>query len=219
MIKSYIPPKITTLTVFVCIVLWLLNFTYTSYLILFVYFALYAVLRRRTNNFLDDPMITKGVIFSPTNGKIINIEPNISHPVFGEQFTEIQIMLPWWKEYGIYLPFSSEIKNLQKMKGKSFFRLSKFEKVIGSKEGRGLNLKLDNRGEVVGLSLYKCLFGLWPEIIVMPGDRGSRRVNIGFFPFGGTVMLYLPKNYEILLQTNDEVTAGESILAVHQENK
>ncbi len=39
-------------------------------------------------------------------------------------------------------------------------------------------------------------------------------MNIGYFPFGGTVMLYLPKKYEILMKINDEVTAGESILAV-----
>jgi phosphatidylserine decarboxylase len=50
--------------------------------------------------------------------------------------------------------------------------------------------------------------------MVMPGDRGGRRVNIGYFPFGGTVMLYLPKKYEILIKTNDEVTAGETIMAV-----
>ena len=52
----------------------------------------------------------------------------------------------------------------------------------------------------------------------MPGDRGGRRVNIGYFPFGGTVVLYLPKKYEILVKVNDDVNAGETIFAVIQDN-
>ena len=67
------------------------------------------------------------------------------------------------------------------------------------------------------MTFFKCRLGLWPELIVMPGDKGGRRVNIGYFPFGGTVMLYLPKKYEILIKSNDEVLAGETILAVAPE--
>lgn len=119
---------------------------------------------------------------------------------------------------GIFLPLSCEIKNLLVLKGQSFFRLKKAIEELGAKEGKGVSLALDNRGESVGLTFYKCKVGLWPELMVMPGDRGGRRVNIGYFPFGGTVMLYLPKKYEILVKTNDEVTAGETIFAVIPDN-
>lgn len=218
MLKSYIAPKITTITVFILFLFWLFSFYKTFFFLLIIYIALYVLLRKNRNHFLDDPISTKGVIFSPANGRIIHIEPSVSHSMFGEQLIEIQIMVPWWRENGIFLPLSAEIKNLLVVKGQSFFRYKKADKVLGSKEGRGVHLRLDNKGESVGVTFYKCILGFWPELIVMPGDRGSRRVNIGFFPLGGTVMLYLPKKYEILLQINDEVSAGESILAMVQEN-
>lgn len=219
MLKSYIPPKVTTYAIIIFVLLWLFGFHYTLIFLIIFYVILYFLFRKNRNYFLDDPVITKGIIFSPANGKIIHIEPSLSHSVFGEQLIEVQIMVSWWKEMGISLPMSSEIKNLIVVKGQSFFRFQKAEKVLGSKEGKGIHIKLENKGEIIGLSLFKCKLGLWPELIVMPGDRGSRRVNIGYFPFGGTVILYLPKKYEILLRENDEVTAGESILAVNPENK
>jgi hypothetical protein len=214
MLKSYLPAKFNTLAFILFIFFWLCGF-YKILLFSFIaYIVLYVTLRRNRNDFRDDPVTTKGVIFAPANGKIMHIENNVSHGIYGDQMMEIQIMIPWWKEMGIFLPLSSEIKTLTVLRGQSFLRTKIAEEVIGTKEGKGVSLALDNRGETVGLTFFKCKLGLWPELMVMPGDRGGRRVNIGYFPFGGTVMLYLPKKYEILLKTNDEVTAGETIMAV-----
>lgn len=214
MLKSYLPPKFNTLAFILFFFMWLFGLYKTLLISVCLYALLYLVLRRSRNDFRDEPMRTKGVIFAPANGKIIHIENNVSHGMYGDQLVEIQILVPWWKEMGIYMPLSSEIKTLLVLKGQSFFRYQKAEEVIGTKEGKGVSMALDNRGEIIGLTFFKCKLGLWPELMVMPGDRGGRRVNIGYFPFGGTVMLYLPKKYEILLKTNDEVSAGESILAV-----
>ncbi len=214
MLKSYLPARFTTLTIFLIIAFWLTGFYKALFLLVALYLFLYFILRKNRNDFRDDLTSTKGVIFSPVNGKILHIEHNVSHGIYGDQLIEIQIMIPWWKEMGIFLPLSCEIKTLLVLKGQSFFRYLKAVEVVGTKDGKGLSLALDNRGETIGLTFFKCKLGLWPEIIVMPGDKGGRRVNIGFFPFGGTVMLYLPKKYEILIKMNDEVSAGESIFAV-----
>jgi uncharacterized membrane protein len=214
MLKSYLPARFNTLAFILFFILWIFGL-YKILLVLFLaYIILYLSLRKDRNDFRDDPVVTKGVIFAPANGKIVHIEHNVSHGMYGDQMVEIQIMIPWWKETGVSLPLSSEIRTLLVLKGQSFFRYHKAVEVIGTKEGKGVALALDNRGETVGLTFFKCKLGLWPELMVMPGDRGGRRVNIGFFPFGGTVMLYLPKKYEILMKINDEVNAGESILAV-----
>ncbi len=218
MLKSYLPSKFNTLTAFLLLFFWLFGFYKAFFISIICYVFLYVVLRKNRNDFRDDPTSTRGVIFSPANGKVIHIEHNVSHGLYGDQLIEIQIMIPWWKEMGIYLPLSCEIKNLLVLKGQSFFRLRKAVEVIGTKEGKGVSLALDNRGESVGLTFFKCKLGLWPELMVMPGDRGGRRVNIGYFPFGGTVMLYLPKKYEILVKANDEVNAGETIFAVIPDN-
>lgn len=218
MLKSYLPAKFNTFAAILFFLFWLFGFYKTLIFMALLYAALYVVLRKSRNDFRDDPVTTRGVIFSPANGKIIHIEHNVSHGLYGDQLIEIQIMISWWKEMGIFLPLSCEIKNLLVLKGRSFLRTRKAIYELGSAEGKGVSLALDNRGESVGLSFYKCKLGLWPELMVMPGDRGGRRVNIGFFPFGGTVMLYLPKKYEILIKTNDEITAGETILAVVPDN-
>ena len=214
MLKSYLPAKFNTLALIILFFLWVFSFYKILTAAFLGYVLLYLVLRRNRNDFRDDPISTKGVIFSPANGKIVHVEHNVSHGMYGDQLIEVQIMIPWWKEMGVFMPLSAEIKTLLVLKGQSFFRYQKAEEVIGTRDGKGVALALDNRGETVGLTFFKCKLGLWPELMVMPGDRGGRRVNIGYFPFGGTVMLYLPKKYEILLKTNDEVTAGETILAV-----
>jgi phosphatidylserine decarboxylase len=213
-LKSYLPAKFNTIAFILFFFFWLFAFYKTLAVLFVAYVVLYISLRRNRNDFRDDPMITKGVIFAPANGKIVHIEQNVSHGMYGEQLIEVQIMIPWWKEMGVSMPLSAEIKTILVLKGQSFFRYQKAEEVIGTKDGKGVALALDNRGETVGLTFFKCKLGLWPELMIMPGDRGGRRVNIGYFPFGGTVMLYLPKKYEILMKINDEVTAGETILAV-----
>ncbi|MDO9183563.1 MAG: hypothetical protein Q7U04_14210 [Bacteriovorax sp.] len=218
MLKSYVPAKFNTLAAILFIIFWLFGFYKILTIFIILYLILYVVLRKSRNDFRDDPVSTRGVIFSPVNGKIIHIEHNVSHGLYGDQLIEIQIMIPWWKEMGIFLPLSCEVKNLLLLKGHSFFRYQKAVEVLGSREGKGVGLGLDNRGESIGLTFFKCKLGLWPELMVMPGDRGGRRVNIGYFPFGGTVMLYLPKKYEILVKTNDEVNAGETIFAVVPDN-
>jgi hypothetical protein len=216
-LKSYLPPKFNTFAFILFFIFWLCHFYIILSISVVLFCILYFVLRKSTNHFRDDPVSTKGVIFAPVNGKILNFEYNVAHGSYGEGMTEIQILVPWWKEMGIFLPLSSEIKTLLVLRGQSFFRFKRVEEVLGSKEGKGLSLSLDNKGETVGMTFFKCKLGLWPEIMVMPGDKGGRRVNIGFFPFGGTVMLYLPKKYEILVKQNDELTACETILAVVPE--
>ncbi|MBC7539254.1 MAG: hypothetical protein H7281_10565 [Bacteriovorax sp.] len=218
MLKSYLPAKFNTLAAILFVFCGIFGFYKILTIMVIAYIVLYVVLRKSRNDFRDDPISTRGVIFSPANGKVVHIEHNVSHGFYGDQLIEIQIMIPWWKEMGIFLPLSCEIKNLLVLKGQSFFRYLKAVEVLGSKEGKGVGLALDNRGESIGLTFFKCKLGLWPELMVMPGDRGGRRVNIGYFPFGGTVMLYLPKKYEILVKTNDEVNAGETIFAVVPDN-
>lgn len=217
MLKSYLPAKFNTITAILFFFLGVLGHYKVLIIFFSAYLFVYFLLRKNRNNFRDDPVATGGVIFSPVNGKIIHIEKNISHGLHGEQMLEVQIVIPWWSEMGIFMPLSAEVKALLVLKGKSFFRYKQIEEALGSMDGKGVSLSLDNRGETIGLTFLKCKFGLWPEIMVMPGDKGGRRVNIGYFPFGGTVVLYLPKKYEILIKADDEVSAGETIMAVIPE--
>jgi phosphatidylserine decarboxylase len=158
---------------------------------IFIHLFLYLLFRKNPNRFRDDPVATKGVVFSPCNGKIYNIKHL-------DEEISIEFSIFPWNEMGIFMPISSEIKNLWRTRNE----------VI---------LELDNRFEMIKIHFLKRLFGFWPELIVTPGDKGARQVNIGYFPLGGTLVLYLPKKYEILINNLSEVIAGETIIAVLPE--
>lgn len=170
--------------------------------------------RRKAGVFKENLSITDGVLYAPSNGKVIGIFPEVEHPTFGKGLTEVVIRIPWNVEYGIYLPFTSEVIDLVSERGRSHFRYSAEKKFL-ARAGLVVTLR-DLKGDEIGLQLIKCPLGLWPEIKVMPGDRGKRQANIGLLPFGGTLVLYIPNKYEILIQVGQELMAGESLIAGQQ---
>lgn len=180
-----------------------------------IYGISFSLFRKTFSKFREDPTVKEGVLYSPVNGKVLNVRSGVDHIVFGRELVELRLMIPWWKEMGIFLPISSEVRDLVVKKGKSFFRMSREDLPTQSqKMADSLSLILTGaKGERVGMQMLKCPTGFWPEIGVMPGDRGKRQVNIGYFPLGGTVLLYLPQNYEILVNTDDVIEAGQTLIA------
>jgi len=63
-----------------------------------------------------------------------------------------------------------------------------------------------------GIELIKCPLGLFPRTWVMPGDKGQKGAEIALFPLGGTLLLYLPDNYEILVDKGQYMHVGRTIL-------
>ncbi len=209
----YINRFIHFLFIFTTLAFLTLGFSLLSLISLVSYGLALLFFRRKVGVYKENLSITDGVLYAPSNGKVIGILPNVDHPTLGKDFTEVVVRIPWNVEYGIYLPFSSEIKDLVSAKGREHFRYSK-EKVLLDRAGLLISLK-DLKGDEIGLQLIKCPMGLWPEIKVMPGDRGKRQANIGLLPFGGTLVLYIPNKYEILIQVGQELMAGESLIAGH----
>lgn len=69
MLKSYLPAKFNTLAFIILFFLWVFSFYKTLAIAFFAFVLLYISLRRKRNDFRDDPIITKGVIFSPPMGR------------------------------------------------------------------------------------------------------------------------------------------------------
>lgn len=209
----YLSRWIHLVVFFVLTFFWMVGLPLLLLLVFFAYCLFLFIFRKKRGVFKENPSITDGVLYSPVQGKVIQITPNSSHPSIGEGLTEIVVKIPWHVEYGVYLPFTSEVKDLFVVKGRDFFRLSKLKDIKFS-DRAGVMLALENqKGDEIGLQLIKCTAGLWPEIKVMPGDRGKRQANIGLLPFGGTLVLYIPSKYEILVQDGQDVIAGESLIA------
>jgi len=172
--------------------------------------------RKRVILISDKPGVNKKIIYSPISGEVKKVSTNKNHPVFGEDLIELQLCLPWWKEMGLYLPIAGYVKDVTVgVKNFSFLRLNTWPN-IDQKEGFKGSLAIileSDDGDSFGLQLVKCPLGMAGRTWVMPGDRGRVAANFGYIPFGGTVLLYLPKFYEILVLEGDKLIAGESLIA------
>lgn len=174
------------------------------------------IFRRKASPYRENVVNrAEGMIYAPVNARIISVRDNVNHVIFGKNLKEVQLGIPWWSEAGIYLPIKSEIKDFQSKDGKSIFRF-KTDAIPdqSSMSVAGVCLSLEtNKKQFIGMQFIKCMLGQWPELIVMPGDRGKERANIGFFPFGGTVLMFLPENFDVVINKDNEVIAGETVIA------
>jgi hypothetical protein len=160
----------------------------------------------------------EGLVFSPCNGNIAAIRSGVNHALFGDNLLEIKLEIPLFEEMGIYLPQSVDVQEFVIKKAKKFFQISLLQdltKIGQSKEIlESVLLTFKNpSGEKIGLQVLNNFFRFWPEVNILPGDKGRRNANIGYVPFGGHVFLYLPSRYNAQVHVGDQVDVFESILA------
>lgn len=132
-----------------------------------------ALARKRPTLFLDDQPGGEGLLLSPVNGSVTSVRSHVRHDVFGPDLVEIELKLPFWKEWGLLLPTSGEVIDTVEKKGAYYITL----------------LRPDGRR--VGLALIKNLVGCSASLNLLPGDRGRSAARFGHFSFGGKVLLYL----------------------------
>jgi hypothetical protein len=202
------------ITTLILIGLWIFS-SFIFFLIcsLFIFFYLF-LFRRFSPSYREDFVLKDGIFYSPVNGRVSYIRNNVSRNGSSELFHEIGIVSSWWKEGGMYLPIRSEVINLSFFEGKSIFRYfgKAYEKAREETNRLSIEFRCTN-GDTYHLDSLKCPAGLWPKVRVVPGDRGKAQVNFGFFGLGGTTVLYLPQNYEILVKDGLEAVAGQTIMA------
>ena len=219
MLKSFIPKKMKVLFFLLAFVLFLAGLTSGYIIVLGVYFLLYFYFRKKESLFLENGKNSKTIIYSPISGKVLEINKEFNHPFLGEDFVQLRLVLPFWNELGIMAPFSSEVKNLKRIGGESLFRWGKSELPIAV--NGNIDFAYDNKfysfedkkGKEIGIEFVKCKLGFRAKIWVLPGDRVKARAHMGYFPFGGTVFLYLPKYFVILVNKNESLVSGETIIA------
>lgn len=156
------------------------------------------------------------VLFSPVNGEVKSVRSKVDHQVFGNELVEVQILIPWWKEWGLCLPANLMVVDRVYRPEQPFFRYKLFasedEKTPVPLQGHYVTMARSG-GDQIGLHFARCLLGRSAQINLQAGDKGKLGARFGFFPWGGTALLYLPGNYEILVKTGEQVVAGETPLA------
>jgi hypothetical protein len=180
---------------------------------LLIYAGLIYLFRRDSKDFLESHDISQGVVLSPVNGKVLSVRKGVAHRLYGENLTEIQISIPWWVEWSVRLPVTGDIVDYDIGKRNSLFRFLQLDQAQNA-DDRGITYTLMGpTGSRIGLQFIPCPLGLDPQLIISPGDRGMRVASIGYFPLGGTVIVYLQGDSEVLVNINDTLVAGESPLA------
>ena len=128
-------------------------------------------------------------ISSPVNGKVLYIQRHVSHDFFENKVTKICIAVSWWRNgTGVYLPDRCKIEDMELR-----------EAINGS-----FVALLNEAKKKMGLEF----FGRSLKLMIMPGDKGRSGSRIGYFPWGGAVLMYLPEEYEILIEEGGRVVAG-----------
>ncbi|WP_127717690.1 hypothetical protein [Halobacteriovorax sp. HLS] len=156
------------------------------------------VFRSSSKDLKEDSSVSEDIVFSPVNGKVNKVLKNTSHEFFGENFTSVEIQVPFWKELGLFFPATSEVEQVRSSCEKCPDHLIVF--------------KMTN-GLEIGLAVGQNILRLLPRIVVLPGDRGKQKMNFGYLPFGGQVRVYIPSSLEVLINEKDEVVAGQGVLA------
>lgn len=198
MFKSYIHQRYYVIFIIV------LLFLYSSarlefFLLLILGSAIHFLFRKNIPRPPTDE--TKENVLSPVNGSIVKIDREASHPVLGSNLTRIEIAIPWWAEGGIFMPLSAKIDEVTtKRAGKETSLILKDEKEIDKK--------------TIALQVGVVIFT--PEIPVMSGDRALATANIGHIIGSGIANIFLGSNYNIFVQNNDEIFAGETILGEYE---
>ena len=64
-----------------------------------------------------------------------------------------------------------------------------------------------------------CTYGHRPSIWLKSGDCGRGAACFGFYPFGGTLIIYLPQNSDILVFEKERVVPGQTVISAFKDVK
>jgi phosphatidylserine decarboxylase len=169
--------------------------------------------RRRFNVAGEHNRSESRILLSPADGQIISIKAG-SHPADGLAVTEIRIRMNHWGYWGLHLPASAEMAYLKEFHGPSFAR-SKLADLPSFDEGHArtdVHLKTAD-GVVTRLRFFHCTTGRSPRTWMKSGDFGKEAACFGHYPFGGSLVVFVPQPSDILVVEHEKITAGQTVLA------
>jgi hypothetical protein len=157
---------------------------------------------RKSSVLYQETIRNDGEIFlSPVHGFVESIRFSVHSIEDDLIFHEIKISLKFWQQKGFYLPTAGEISAFKK-ESSSNNNLGNTDLTLISKNGNRCILKF-----------FNSLGGLPPMIWVKSGDRGRGGACFGYYPFGGTLIIYLPAKSDILVFEKEKLFPGQSVIA------
>jgi hypothetical protein len=171
---------------------------------------------RRSHIPYRDTLKSDGEIFmSPVHGVVESIRHSVSSTDYLSPCHEVRIFISFWEEKGLYLPTSGEVTYLKATKGKKVHRRSPthvFYGPVDELSHTDLTLTSKNQAQTL-MRFIDCTAGKRPTIWLKSGDRGRGGACFGYYPFGGTLLIYLPVTSDVLVFEKERVVPGQSVIA------
>jgi phosphatidylserine decarboxylase len=151
----------------------------------------------------------EGIIVSPADGKVINVESIDRTPHFDGAFTRISIFMSVFNVHVNRIPHEGTIRQVTYHPGKFFS--ANLDKASKDNEHNVLLLE-SPIGKQVGFVQIAGLVARRIICAVQSGDVVKRGQRFGMICFGSRLEVYLPKTTAIQVKVGDKVQAGSSIL-------
>lgn len=177
---------------------------------------------RRSSIPYRDTIKSDGEIYlAPVHGVVENIRRDITLEESDKVFHEIRISLSLWKEKGLYLPTAGEVSFLKYQKGGKIpinSNSKAFMGSVGDIAHTDFFYVSKNQTQTL-LRFIDCPYGQRPTIWLKSGDRGRGAACFGHYPFGGTLLIYIPQNSDILVFEREQLVPGQSVLAAIKDQR
>ncbi len=186
-----------------------------------VFFSILALFsyRKKAISWKENLKSDGTVILSPVAGEIVQVRDYQDKD--NNNFAEIRIVVKPGNYWGLHLPFSAEMEYLKSQRGKFLARkdlalydlvsietLTKTDLVLRSKSGLTANV-----------TFIHSRFGRSPKIWMKSGDRGRGAACFGYYPFGGSIIIYIPKPCDVLIIKGEQLVPGHTVLAVAKKSE
>jgi hypothetical protein len=178
--------------------------------------SLILFLFRRASIPYRDTVKNDGEIYlSPVHGRVASIRHSVSIIDYPSPCHEVRIAISFWDEKGLYLPTSGEVTFLKANKGKKLNRDLETHFFYGPVDDLAhTDLTLMSKNKLQTLMRFiDCNLGIRPTIWLKSGDRGRAGACFGYYPFGGTLLIYLPANSDVLVFENERLIPGQTVIA------
>lgn len=165
-----------------------------------------------TLNFFRDPErktpVKKGIIVTPADGKVIVIKQNIYNHYVGENCNQISVFMSPLNVHVNRIPIDGKVEHLKYYEGKF---IAAFEDKASENNERMETGILSSYGKV----LFTQIAGFLARRIVNElklGDEVKTGERFGMIKFGSRLDIFVPSNFTPVVNMNENVYAGETIL-------
>lgn len=187
---------------FLLFIIILMLFAFKIFLVLLVfYIGLLLLFRKRVINSSVIRTVDPSIMFAPCDGVLKKVNET-------DKSLKISLKVGILNHYGVRMPFTGSIRSFIQTKEKVFslgkIPIYKYRTIVELKSRELGKIKLTFIS-ITNLAVSR----IW----VRSGDKATVGAYLGYLPFGGKVIVEIPKKLDMLVKPNDKLLSAETLLA------